>query len=1357
MRTTRKDTKPAITDPDVDDGRGELCFNPHLEGTLKPCPFPVHRLALFLTVLFLAIPTFADTEWINSSSFTPSGSPGNANGIGSNGRLGERMSTGGTQITLTELGVYVVSGSTHTHTIEIKKLGDCGNTVATVSLNFNGLSGGVHYVALGSPVVLDFNENYYAYVTAVDGEDSFYVVQSISPTADMTCSDAAYATDGTSCNNVGSGANTASGPVFVKYTTSGGGGGAGNVGDLFRLSNEFMSGLTLPVSFGWTNSDTINAVILYTNNSGTFIPFRSYNATATNSDRIDVPQNQEWSFKVGLVGGDTNSNQVDIWGWQKDHNFSINPISTNSALFTFSSAASSNAPGQMIEQGTNGSFTGNVRWISVPQTNGILYTFTDSFAYLFNQRYWFRVYATNADGFFTGPSDIISAAPNAVPDPPNLFNAYNPGVTIVWTDLKRSFIQEWTIQASLSNTNSYVDLYSTPAGSPEYDITDASHSPGDVVFYRCRATNAVGSTFSPTIRVVIPQNVGGIVRYIDGLATGNETGTNWANAYSAFRNINWANTDPGTIFWIAPGCNYDENVVVGASGNNNAPIVFKLATTNAPRSGIARLISIINQSHPWVQWDGAKVDYEDRYLNARYPVTRLDGATNNCGIVLFGNTNTASAVVNIATGYKAKWFEISGPYVNQSEQGEGSVNAFKIAGGTGGDCEMSWNWIHDMTNDNRSGAEAFNPNPDSSTGFSGVIIHHNFMERVRDNFIGGGGHIDIHDNVLRDSSGGQIVAGHPDGIQIGCEYIRIWNNIAQNHNGTFAYMEGVATNNAYQLIYNNLVYGTTDPVNKPHDGVTFSTEHNQKNLDGTDKIFATMTYSNAVDAHNTFYGFDGGYFASTLRQNQVSVLLHTNFNILNNISVAHNIAEPFSFGYAINDTNGSATGRQGTNYTTAQVKLDYNIMCGADLRTAWGGTNYTLAQFAALTGFSSNANTAVQFVDTNTFDFHLTLADSTNMPSATNLSSLVSLCPGIDRTAEGYLRDKVGWKAGALGVAVDYRLICWPTFETYSRVSDVPDATPWLNDATLPGTIATNWPTSTNCPGNFAGAFFSDFQYLAITNCNELLNLTNVTLCFRGGIGSGPINDACWFDFGSLNGVTNGGAWGRDNSFGARFWINRDDGIQTNVCALPDVAGTPTGFHFWVQTLSFTGSSLTGVAYVDGVPYVTNTIDHCSRLTVAEAFKWIAIGKRKHNHSPDPDVSPDTPNGFIRSPMADIRIYKATLTADEVMSVYLGQGTGGGGGGGLPVVLMFAAPTTILLGGTSVLSVASSGAVTVNIDNGVGVAPLNGTTNVTPSVTTTYTATASNANGDSTAQATVTVSEPGPTLPGARFFKVRHK
>jgi hypothetical protein len=86
--------------------------------------------------------------------------------------------------------------------------------------------------------------------------------------------------------------------------------------------------------------------------------------------------------------------------------------------------------------------------------------------------------------------------------------------------------------------------------------------------------------------------------------------------------------------------------------------------------------------------------------------------------------------------------------------------------------------------------------------------------------------------------------------------------------------------------------------------------------------------------------------------------------------------------------------------------------------------------------------------------------------------------------------------------------------------------------------------------------------------------------------------------------------------------------------------------------------------------------------------------------------------------------------------------TVGGAQTGNPQIARFeASPLTIAPGGSSTLSWATNGATTVSISPGVGNVPVNGSTTVSPSATTTYTLTATSADGKSvTAPVTVTVT-----------------
>jgi hypothetical protein len=81
-----------------------------------------------------------------------------------------------------------------------------------------------------------------------------------------------------------------------------------------------------------------------------------------------------------------------------------------------------------------------------------------------------------------------------------------------------------------------------------------------------------------------------------------------------------------------------------------------------------------------------------------------------------------------------------------------------------------------------------------------------------------------------------------------------------------------------------------------------------------------------------------------------------------------------------------------------------------------------------------------------------------------------------------------------------------------------------------------------------------------------------------------------------------------------------------------------------------------------------------------------------------------------------------------------------------PTISFNAQPNNISSGATAVLSWATTNATSVNIP-GVGSFPANGSTNVTPSSTTTYTATAQGAGGTAQASTTVTVQSNGTSLP----------
>lgn len=83
----------------------------------------------------------------------------------------------------------------------------------------------------------------------------------------------------------------------------------------------------------------------------------------------------------------------------------------------------------------------------------------------------------------------------------------------------------------------------------------------------------------------------------------------------------------------------------------------------------------------------------------------------------------------------------------------------------------------------------------------------------------------------------------------------------------------------------------------------------------------------------------------------------------------------------------------------------------------------------------------------------------------------------------------------------------------------------------------------------------------------------------------------------------------------------------------------------------------------------------------------------------------------------------------------------------LPVITSFTVnPITVIRGNSSTLSWNVSGATTVTIDQGVGTVSATGSSQVSPTATTTYTLTATNNDGNRTASCTLTVEKLLPTI-----------
>jgi hypothetical protein len=130
--------------------------------------------------------------------------------------LGEEIVTGVTEtMQVTDMGVFIKAGSTHTHTLRIVDADDCSTVSGTsITLDFTSHSGWT-YATLPSPVSLTPNHTYYLFCSYVATEDHYYNTVTYTHTTDATISNDAYY-DG-ACHTSGGGADHAYGPVNIKY------------------------------------------------------------------------------------------------------------------------------------------------------------------------------------------------------------------------------------------------------------------------------------------------------------------------------------------------------------------------------------------------------------------------------------------------------------------------------------------------------------------------------------------------------------------------------------------------------------------------------------------------------------------------------------------------------------------------------------------------------------------------------------------------------------------------------------------------------------------------------------------------------------------------------------------------------------------------------------------------------------------------------------------------------------------------------------------------------------------------------------------------------------------------------------
>ncbi|HXK58589.1 MAG TPA: hypothetical protein PLP42_01725, partial [Acidobacteriota bacterium] len=132
------------------------------------------------------------------------------------GWKGMKLTVGASPVTVTELGRWVLSGNSGTHTVKL--VNSSGAAVGSVSVATSGAPAGqFKYVALGSPVTLSASQVYYLVSQETSGGDYWWgYTTTLSHTSVATVNNAVTSSDGASFTNDGA-TDNCSVPLSFKY------------------------------------------------------------------------------------------------------------------------------------------------------------------------------------------------------------------------------------------------------------------------------------------------------------------------------------------------------------------------------------------------------------------------------------------------------------------------------------------------------------------------------------------------------------------------------------------------------------------------------------------------------------------------------------------------------------------------------------------------------------------------------------------------------------------------------------------------------------------------------------------------------------------------------------------------------------------------------------------------------------------------------------------------------------------------------------------------------------------------------------------------------------------------------------
>jgi len=268
------------------------------------------------------------------------------------------------------------------------------------------------------------------------------------------------------------------------------------------------------------------------------------------------------------------------------------------------------------------------------------------------------------------------------------------------------------------------------------------------------------------------------------------------------------------------------------------------------------------------------------------------------------------------------------------------------------------------------------------------------------------------------------------------------------------------------------------------------------------------------------------------------------------------------------------------------------------------------------------------------------------------------------------------------GQQSDSGLVLHFDFEGVSFSNMVPDLSGrgnhgWQYNVTNQLTVSNGVFGSQAAQFSYVGFLSNDFpsvypfsQYIAVTNLAGFEYLTNGTISLWARFDTNNDRGMYLLDNGYrvLYAPAASNSWtiGRSSTTYLNLITYPPDGSARKVVSWPNDVVRPGGLSpdlsttaFHLYTVTFDCLANRAVSYYDGVPWQTNSIDlPWLRVYGSASLPWICIGSMSHLGTPywGDDKYPNS--AYFVGRMDDLRIYDRTLSADEVMNLYLGAGSG---------------------------------------------------------------------------------------------------